>query len=159
MTGTCNLGTRNTIEINPTGSTYYYDFDISMNSGNRIYLQISRYDENFTSRSNNASVNIRYINASADINHQHLYGTIDLSTDGENPCKYIRFRAFCGYTGSTAENPYLIIHSMSLREVKTLQSQKILKNGDFIVDTIDEQNGNIQFFKSGMTKAAEFIER
>ena len=48
---------------------------------------------------------------------------------------------------------------MSLREVKTLQSQKILKNGDFIVDTIDEQNGNIQFFKSGMTKAAEFIER
>ena len=159
MTGTCNLGTRKTIEINPTGSTYYYDFDISLNAGNYIFLQISRYDKDFTSRTNDATISVYAGKFGQDFNHKHIQGIIDLSTDGENPCKYIKFRVFCGYSGYEGDNPYLIIHSMSLREVKTLQSQKILKNGDFIVDTIDEQNGNIQFFKSGMTKAAEFIER
>ena len=159
MTGTCSLGTRKTIQINPNGNSFYYDFTISANVGNYIFLQFSRYDADYTQRSNDATISVYAGKLTTPISHKRIQGIVDLSTDGINPCKYIRFRALCGYSGYEGDNPYLIIHSMSLREVKTTQTQRILKNGIFQTDTITEDIGNIQFKKLGMTYANEFIER
>lgn len=146
------------ISINPINHTYYYDFDISLNAGNKFYIGFERYDADKTSRSNNATIYICDTRPTEDINHKHIFGTVDLSTDGVNPCAFIALRILNGWTGTTSGVVGIAtIHSMSLREVSTIQNPKLYKNGILLTDEFKEYQ-KASFYKNGFVEATEFIE-
>lgn len=146
------------IPINPTNHTYYYDFDISVNAGNQFYIGFERYDANKTSRSNNACTYIYASNSSTDINHKHISGTVNLSTDGVNPCAFIALRILNGWSGTTSGViGTATIHSMSLREISTIQNLKSYKNGILSTSEFKEYQ-KAAFYKNGFVEATEFIE-
>lgn len=148
----------NYISINPTNHTYYYDFDISLNAGNKFYIGFERYDADKTSRSNNATIYICDTRPTEDINHKHIFGTVDLSTDGVNPCAFIALRILNGWSGTTSGVVgTATIHSMSLREVSTIQNPKLYKNGILLTDEFKEYQ-KASFYKNGFVEATEFIE-
>jgi hypothetical protein len=146
------------ISINPTNHTYYYDFDISVNAGNQFYIGFERYDADKTSRSNNATVYIYSTKATEDVNHKHIFGTVNLSTDGVNPCAFIALRILNGWSGT---NSGVIgaatIHSMSLREISSIQNPKLYKNGILSTGEFKEYQ-KASFYKNGFVEATEFIE-
>lgn len=146
------------IQINPTGHTYYYDYTISVNTGNQFYIGFERYDENKTSRSNNACVYTYTTKPSSDVVRQRFIGTVDLSTDGTNPCKYIALRILNGWSGTTSGvTGTATIHSFSLREVGTKQTQEITKTGRCIEEEIIEVD-NIRIQKNGIIETNNLIE-
>ena len=147
------------VPISPTGKTYYWDVDISVNTGNRFYIGFERYDADKTSRSNSACVYVVSIKPSSDVVHQRYYGTVDLSTDGVNPCAFIRLRILNGWTGTASGvTGIAAVHRLSLREVTTIQNPKIHKDGIFLVDELNEHR-KASFYKNGIVEATEFIER
>ena len=146
------------IPISPSGHTYYYDFDISVNAGNRLYIGFERYDADKTSRSNNACVYIWATKPTTDVSHQHFFGTVNLATDGVNPCAFIALRILNGWSGTNSDvTGIATIHRMSLREVSTIQSPKIYSNGILLTDEFKEYQ-NPKFYKNGIIEATEFIE-
>lgn len=152
----------NYIEISPSGKTYYYDFILSIASGNQFYIGFERYDANKTSRSNNACIYPLATKPSSDVTYQRYTGTVDLSTDGVNPCKYIRLRVLNGWSGSTSGTTnQATIHQLSLRELdnsKGMQTPKITKQGQLLTDTIREYDGTASFEKKGFADTSEYIE-
>lgn len=146
------------ITINPTGHTYEYDYTISVNAGNQFYIGFERYDANKTARSNNACTYTYATKPSTNVVKQHFTGTVNLSTDGTNPCKYIALRILNGWSGTTSGvTGTATIHSFSLREISTKQKQEITKTGQTIEEEINEC-GNAKIYKNGIIGAAEFIE-
>lgn len=146
------------ISISPTGHTYYYDFDISVNAGNQFYIGFERFDIDKTSRSNAATVYIYNTKSSTDVNHKHIFGTVDLSTDGVNPCAFIALRILNGWSGTNSGvTGTATIHSMSLREISTIQNPKLYKNGILSTSEFKEYQ-KASFYKNGFIEATEFIE-
>lgn len=105
------------IPINPTEKTYKYDITYSCDAGNQFYIGWERYDANKTSRSNNACVYVVARKPSIDVVKSRAKGTIDLSTDGVNPCAFIKLRILNKWTGSDSNTQgKATIHSLSLKE-------------------------------------------
>lgn len=148
----------NYIPISPSGKTYYYDFEISVNTGNQFYIGIERYDADKTSRSNNACVYPVAIKPTSDLSHKRYYGTVNLSTDGVNPCAFIALRVLNGWSGTTSGvTGIATIHRLSLREVTTIQKPKLLKTGVFQIDELNEQQ-RASFYSNGIVETSELIE-
>ena len=146
------------ISINPTNHTYYYDFDISVNAGNQFYIGFERYDADKTSRSNAATVCVYNTKATEDVNHKHIFGTVNLSTDGVNPCAFIALRILNGWSGTNSGVVgAATIHSMSLREISSIQNPKLYKNGILSTGEFKEYQ-KASFYKNGFVEATEFIE-
>lgn len=151
----------NYIEINPDGNKYLYDFTVSVATGNQFYIGFERYDENKTSRSNNACVYAVSTKPSSDIVKRRYKGVINLATDGVNPCKYIKLRVLNGWTGSNSSSTKLAtIHNLSLREVptSTTAKSKLYKTGIFESDLLLEGNTKVEIEKNIDTISNQFIE-
>ena len=115
-----NHGSSEYISINPQGKTYKYEIVCSIDAGNQFYIGWERYDADKTARSNNACVYAIATKPSTNITYQRYAGTINLSTDGVNPCAFIRLRILNKWTGSASDtNGTAIIHSLSLKEYST----------------------------------------
>ena len=146
------------IEISPTGHTYEYDYTISVNAGNQFYIGFERYDANKTARSNNACVYTFASKPSSNIVKQHYTGTINLATDGTNPCKYIALRILNGWSGTTSGvTGTATIHSFSLRQIGTKQQPKITKTGLCIGEELKEET-NTKLHKNGIIETNNLIE-
>ena len=144
------------IPISPSGHTYMYDIEVSVDSGNVFYIGFERYDKDKTARSNAACVYLPGLSGSSEARtHKRYFGTVDLSTDGVNPCAFITLRILNDWSG--ANNRKATIHKLSLREVSTIQVPKVSNAGVFEVDELNE-NAKAAFFKNGFVEATEFIE-
>lgn len=128
------------IIIRPDIYTFRYDIVLSASAGNRFYLGWERYDANKTSRSNDACIYVVSILPTADQTMVRYRGTVDLSTDGVNPCKFIRLRILNLWTGSTAEEGTATIHALNLLGVQANESNsvKAYRNGEFTGDHFQE---------------------
>ena len=146
------------IEINPTGHTYEYDLTVSINAGNHFYLGFERYDANKTARSNQATIYVLDTKPSTDVVKKHYTGTVNLSTDGVNTCKYIVLRILNGWSGTTSGvTGQSIIHNLSLREIGTKQISKITKQGKVITEEVVETYRS-GILKNGIIEGTELIE-
>lgn len=156
LTGYSQLGSPY-ISINPTGHTYYYDIEASVDVGNAFYVGFHRYDAQKTNRSNNACVYVSGLaGGTGGCSHKHFQGTINLSTDGVNPTAYISLRVLNDW--SKAGNKVGTIHKISLREITTISSSKINKNGQLITDELVEYTDQTRIQKNGMIYTNNFIE-
>lgn len=141
------------IPINPSGKTYLYDIDISTDANNVFYVGFERYDKDKTARSNNACVYV--IASAAERVHQRVSGTVNLSTDGVNPCAFITLRILNDWSSSNSRKA--TIHYISLREVATAQTPDVKNNGIIIADEFIERSKSA-FFKNGFVESTQFIE-
>lgn len=149
------------IEISPSGNKYVYDCTISVASGNQFYIGFERYDENKTARSNSACIYVFTTKPSSDIVKQRYTGVVNLSTDGTNPCKYIRLRILNGWTGTDSSSTKIAtVHQLSLREVPTSTDSKtrLLKTGVFQTDLLREGETAAKIEKNIDMNINEFIE-
>lgn len=144
------------IEIEP--GIYEYDITISVNTGNQFYIGFHRYDANKTSRSNNACTYIISIKPTADIVKKRYKGTVNLSTDGTNPCKYISLRILNGWSGTTSGvTGQSTIHNLSLRKQSNINSPSITKKGQLICDEFKE-DAITSIYKNGIVESLNVIE-
>ena len=149
------------IEINPEGHEYIYDFTISVSDGNQFYIGFERYDENKTARGNNACTYVYSNKPGSDLVKRRYTGTVNLSTDGVNPCKYIRLRILNGWSGSDSDSTKLAtVHRWSLREIPTSTDSKtkLLKQGVLKTDMLREGNTRTKIEKNLVTYVNELIE-
>ena len=155
-TNSSSAGT-NYLEITP--GVYEYDYTISVNTGNQFYIGFERYDANKTSRSNNACVYTYSTKPSTDVIKQRYKGTINLSTDGTNPLKYMALRILNGWSGTTSGvTGQATIHNFSLRLQSAAINPKIIKAGQLIGDEFKEYL-SAKFYKDHIIEANQFIER
>ena len=145
------------IEIDPTNKTYYYDIEYSTVSGNWFLVGFERYDSDKQSAANNGCI---YIVAGRDTqDHKRLTGTIDLSrisSDG-NTTAYIKLRILNDWD-TTGNSSYIgKIHHLSLKEVTTIKSADINKNGATNASTFIESSG-ASLTKTGNVLAKDMIE-
>ncbi len=144
------------IEIEP--GIYEYDITISVNTGNQFYIGFHRYDANKTSRSNNACIYIISIKPTTDIVKKRYKGTVNLSTDGTNPCKYISLRILNGWSGTTSGvTGQSTIHNLSLRKQSNINSPSITKKGQLICDEFKE-DAIASIYKNGIVESLNIIE-
>lgn len=149
------------IEINPTGKKYIYDFTLSVAAGNQFDLGFERYDANKTARGNQACVYVYATKSNTDIVEKRFKGVVDLSTDGVNPCKYIRLRILNAWSGSDSGTAgTATVHQLSLREVSTSSTAKtrLLKTGAFETDLLREGNVKAVIEKDVDMNINKFIE-
>ena len=112
------------IPIDPTNKTYKYDIIYSCDEGNLLYIGWERYDANKTSRSNNACTYV--ISSQVEHNYYRKRGTVDLLTDGVNPCAFIKLRILNKWTGSNNDtNGTATIHYLSLKEYTSETTQNL----------------------------------
>lgn len=146
----------------PTGDNITYEYDIvcSIDAGDKVYVQLERYDINKTTISNSGAINcIAGIQPTADLSYARYKGTItfpDLS-DG-NPTVYIRLRILNGNNSTTGT---AIFHSISLRAItnNNIQTASAQKNGQAITDHIRELKlSNARFTKNGFIDSPQFYE-
>lgn len=146
------------IPVFPTGKTYYYDIDYSVNAGNQLYIQVERYDANKTTRTNQGAITILSTKPSSDVSHKHIFGTVDLSTDTVNPCAFICLRILNGWYGTeSGVTGISTIHNISIKEVSSFQNPKVHKNGILLLDELKEYQ-KASFYKNGYIEASTFIE-
>lgn len=147
------------IQIDPTGKTYYYDIDVSINTGNQFYIGFERYDIDKTARSNQACVYVVAIKPTSDLIHKRYRGIVNLSTDGVNPCAFIALRILSGWSGTTSGvTGIATVHRLSLREVTTLQQPKLYKEGILLGDEFNEHQ-KASFYSNGIIEAVNYIEK
>ena len=149
------------VPVNPTGKTYYYDMTLSINAGNQFYVGFERYDANKTPRSNNACAYVYTTKPTADVVHQRFRGTVDLSTDGVNPCAFVTLRILNGWSGTTSGvTGQATIHYLSLREIDDSAGfhTSFGKNGVATTDLLLEVNGTGDIEKTGIINMTGFYE-
>lgn len=135
-------GSSEYISINPSGKTYKYDVVCSIDAGNQFYIGWERYDADKTARSNDACTYIVATKPTSNLVYKHYSGTVNLSTDGVNPCAFIRLRILNKWSGSTTDtNGTAIIHSLSLKEYST---------SDVFTP--------VNISKTGLTKSTEILQ-
>lgn len=154
LTGSSSIGSKY-IPTSPTGKTYYYDIEVSIAADNQFYFGFERYDVNKTARSNNACTYVIVTKPTSNLSHKRYFGTVDLSTDGTNPCAFIAVRILNDWSNGSGRTA--IIHRMSLREVSTFQKPKLYKTGTFLVDELNEHQ-KAAFHNNNIVEATEFIE-
>ena len=144
--------------IKITPGTYEYDYTISVNTGNRFYIGIERYDANKTSRSNAACVYTTAIKPTADIVKQRYKGTVNLTTDGTNTIDTITLRILNGWSGTTSGVTGLAtIHSFSLKLQSSGIDPSLKRTGQFTAGEFKEET-NTKFYKDHIVEANEIIE-
>ena len=157
--GYCSAGS-DYIEINPAGNTYYYDIVVSIESGDYFLIGFERYDKDKTVRSNNACTYVLSTTPSSNIVKQRYTGTVNLSTDGVNACKYISLRVLNDWNNQNGK--VATIHSISLREIQTNNTfkTKLLSTGVFKTDLLKEDTAlsKVKIEKNVKTYINEFIE-
>ena len=149
------------VPVNPTGKTYYYDMQLSINAGNQFYVGFERYDADKTPRSNNACVYVYSTRPTTDVVKQRFRGTVDLSTDGVNPCAFVTLRVLNGWSGTTSGvTGKATIHYLSLREVDNTTGfhTSFGKNGVVTTDLLLDKNGTGDIEKTGIINMTNFIE-
>lgn len=152
LTGKSSIGSEY-IDVFPTGKTYRWDAVITKDASNAFHLGFERYDASKTSRSDNACVYV--ITDSTAWTRKHVSGTVNLSTDTVNPCRFIALRILNDW--SSANSRKATIHSVSLREVTTVQTPTIQNNGVFLLDELKEES-DAKFYKNGFVESSNFIE-
>ena len=157
LTGSSSIGS-DYIKINPTDKTYYYDFELSIDANNQIYLGFERFDAAKTSRSNSACMYAVAVKPSTAVSHAHYHGTINIGTpfDANTPVDTIAVRILNDW--SSANGRSMTVHKMSLREVSTLQNTKINKQGQTIITELIEMNDKFRIQKNGIIETNEFLE-
>lgn len=156
---TTNGSSAGTNYLEIASGVYEYDYTISVNAGNQFYIGFERYDADKTSRSNNACTYTYATKPSTDVMKQRYKGTVDLSTDGTNPLKYIALRILNGWSGTTSGvTGQATIHNFSLRLQSAAINPKITKAGQLIGDEFKEYS-NVKFYKDHIIEANQFIER
>jgi hypothetical protein len=153
LTGHTSVGSEY-IDVYPSNKTYRWDAVITKDASNTFYLGFERYDASKTPRSNNACVYV--INDSTAWTRKHVFGTVDLSTDGTNPCRYIALRILNDWS-SSPQNRTATVHSLSLREITTVQTPTIQNNGVFLLDELKEES-DAKFYKNGFVESSNFTE-
>lgn len=109
--------THDYISINPIEKIYKFDIVYSCDAGNRLYVGWERYDASKTARNNNACVYAITAKPSENAIKIRKRGIINLSTDGVNPCAFIKLRILNKWTNSDSDTTgQAIIHSLSLKE-------------------------------------------
>ena len=147
----------NFVEITP--GIYEYDYTISVNAGNQFYIGFERYDADKTSRSNAACVYTYATKPSSDVVKQRYKGTVNLSTDGVNPIKYIALRILNGWSGTTSGvTGQATIHNFSLKLKSTAINPSLKKTGQLINGEMKEQS-LVKFYQDHIIEANQFIER
>ena len=150
------------ISINPENKTFKYDITYSVDAGNQFYVGWERYDEDKTLRSNNATVYVITIKPNTDLKYQHAQGVVNLSTDGVNPCAFIRLRILNKWAGSTEDtNGTAIIHSLSLKEYdsnKTITPIKIERQGITTTNSFIENSIGTSIDRSQVLHSNSFYE-
>ena len=145
------------VPVNPTNKTYYYDMMLSVSADNLFYVGWERYDKDFTPRSNNACVYVYATKPSSDVVRQRYRGTVNLSTDGVNPCAFIALRILNGWSSTTGT---ATVHYLSLREVDNSVGfhTSFGKNGIATTDLFLEPNGTGDIEKTGIINMTNFYE-
>lgn len=150
------------IPINPTNKTYKYDLICSIDAGNYFYIGWERYDANKTSRSNSACVYAVAVKPSSDLKYQRYRGTINLSTDGVNPCAFIKLRILNKWTGSESDTQgKATIHYLSLKQYSSsdnLTPLKISKTGITNTTEIWENSIGVSINRSQELNSNNFYE-
>ena len=150
----------NYIPINPNGKTYKYDIIYSNNAGNLLYIGWERFDIDKTARSNDACTYVMGNKIAA--NYKRIQGTVNLSTDGVNPCAFIRLRILNKWTGSDSDtNGTATIHYLSLKEYPTTQNLiplKTTKAGVLKTSEIVENNIGVSINRSHQLHSDNFYE-
>ena len=142
-----------------TPGIYEWDYTVSINAGNQFYIGFERYDADKTSRSNAATVYQLGFKPSEDLIKKRFFGTVDLSTDGVNPIKYIALRILNGWSGTTSGvTGQATIHNFSLRLQSAATNPQLTKTGQLIGDEFKEYS-NAKFYKDHIIEANHFIER
>lgn len=149
------------IKIKP--GIYYYEIEYSVATGNQFYIQFERYDAAKTSRTNNAAVNLLQVKPTTDLTHEYKYGTVDLSTDGTNPCDTIALRILNRWSGSESTTTgKATVHRFSVRLENECKNPSLLIDGlfsDIGLKTDLNENKKSSFYNTGVTEAANFIEK
>ena len=149
------------IPINPVNKTYKYDITFSNTDGNMFYIGWERYDANKTSRSNNACIYVQGNKTARD--YYRIQGTVDLSTDGVNPCAFIRIRILNKWSGSTSDTEgKATIHSLSLKEFSSsdnFEKMKISHQGNTFTTELQQKNKIFTYItRAQELNANSFIE-
>ena len=144
---------------NSSGTTYEYDFDISVTANDQVYIQIERFNSAKGSISNNAATNcVSGYKPAADVSHVRYKGTIALATF-DSPAQntaFIKVRICNGYNSTTGTH---IIHNWSLKAVSgTRQNPSINKLGQMVTDHYREHTNVASFGKDGVIYGQEFYE-
>lgn len=145
----------------PTGGgrQFQYDFDVSITAGNRVFIQIERFDSNKNTGSNNSAIGcgLNGITPSTDIVHQRYKGIVTISDiSSSQPTNYIRIRIGCGYSTTTGT---FIIHSWSLKSIDSIYTNSIQKIGQLKSDSFRENYNNLASFnKNGFVEGQCFYE-
>lgn len=149
------------IELPPAAS-YLYDFIVSIDANNQVYIQIERFNANKGSISNNAATNcISGVKPSTTINYGRYKGSIALATfgsgDSVQDTKYIRVRIGNNYNSTSGQ---FKIHSWSLRAVNNdITPTDLKKSGIIHTDQFRETNNSRAFFsKNGFVDGGQFYE-
>ena len=145
--------------ITITPGIYEYDYTISVNTGNQFYIGFERYDANKTSRSNAATVYTYSTKPTANIVKQRYKGTINLSTDGVNPIKYIALRILNGWSGTTSGVVgQATIHNFSLKLQSTAIDHSLNKQGRLLGGEYKEYS-KASLYKDHIIEANQIIEK
>ena len=142
--------------------TYFeYDFIVSIEAQNQVYIQIERFNANKTSISNNAAINcIGGVKPSTNINYTRYKGQLNLATFGSGSSiqntAYIKIRIGNNYNNTSGA---FIIHNWSLKPVtNNINTVKILKNGQITTDLFRENQKTSSFEKKGFINSFQFYE-
>ena len=145
----------------PPATTYEYDFIVSIEANNQVYIQIERFNASKGSISNNAATNcIGGVKPSSTLLYTRYKGTIALATFGSGDSiqntKYIRVRIGNNYNNTSG---YFKIHTWSLRAINNdITSQQVKKTGQLITDHFRESYDNAAFSKNGFVDGGQFYE-
>lgn len=130
------------IEINPDDYIFKYDIVASAAVGNWFLVGWERYDANKTSRPNAATIYvINHSETAIELVKQRYKGTINLTTDGVNPCKYIKLRILNYWKNNIESTKEAVIHSISLLAIpkNAADKKRITRTGIY----------ESEFFKEG----------
>ena len=161
ITDTKYLKSSNYIYVRSDFYTFTYDVVVSISAGNQFYLGWERYDKDKTARSNNACVYVVTTTPSTDIVKARYRGTVDLSTDGVNPLRYIKLRVLNLWTSSSAQEGTATVHSLSLLGIPTNENiiTKAYRNGEFVGDHFREfSNETISIQRVGYINSSNLYE-
>lgn len=144
----------------PTAMSYEFDFILSIDANDQIYLQIERFDANKNTISNNAAWNctgLGGLKPTSAITYQRYKGAANIATfNTDTVTKYIRLRVLNGYNSTTGT---MKVHSWSLRAINNdIYTQQTFKNGQLKIDHFRESYGNATFSKNGFVDGGHLYE-
>lgn len=112
-----NNGREGCVDVDPDNNHYLLSWTFSNTVGNRFYIGIERFDNNYTSTSNSSCIYpVNTQNATMRLSSAQF---VDISKDANNnPVKHIKLRILNKWTGSSEDTVgSVIIHKLTLIEI------------------------------------------